>query len=207
MDEKKTKFSTKTALCCALLLITLCVLLVGTVTFARYAWEFAQTSYQFVPESRRAVSLYNGHLSKELIDGGKLSQAGGIWEQTENGATIQFSIANGTPAEFTNEDCYVAVRISAGLAIEKPEALRVTISYPDENGHAVTVTATPEKIAEGSMQQTAFGDGWVYRFFEGDEELRFLLKGKEFSYENMTVTVTGDVPATLLDLQVTQLNR
>lgn len=206
MDERKPKFSTKTALCCALLLIALCVLTVGTATFARYAWEFAQTSYQFVPESRRAVSLYNGHLTGELVESGTLSPVSGMWEQTDSGAAIEFSVANGTPEEFAKEDSYFTVSISAGLAVEDPGALTVSISYPDENGRTVTVTATPERIAEGSMQQTAFGDGWVYRFLEGEDELRFLLKGNAFYYENFTVTVTGDVPATLLDLQVTQLN-
>lgn len=205
MDEKKRNFSIKTALCCALLLITLCVLLVGTITFARYQWEFAQASYQFVPESRRAVTLYSGHLTQQLVESGHLSQSSGMWEQTGDSATLQFSVANGTPAEFAKEDRYFAISIAAGLAIESADALTVFLSYQDENGRTVQILGTPEKIAEGSMQQTAFGDGWVYRFSENGEELRFLLKGNAFFYENFTVTVTGDVPAALLDLQVTQL--
>ena len=206
MDERKPKFSTKTALCCALMLITLCVLLVGTVTFARYVWDFSQSSYYFEPESRRAVSLYGGYLTKELVDSGKLPQATGLWEQTGSGAAVQFSVANGTPAEFAPEDRYFIVSVAAGLAIENPAALSISLSYTDENGQNATVTAVPEKIVAGSMQQTAFGDGWVYRFYEGGEELQFLLKGNAFFYENFTVTVTGDVPVTLLDLQVTQQN-
>ena len=206
MDKKRTNISIKTALTCALLMITLCALLVGIVTFARYQWEFAQASYQFVPESQRAIMLYNGHLTQELIDSGSLQQTSGVWERTGDGGVIQVSVANGTPAEFAEEDRSVAISVAAGLAIEKADALTVSLSYTDENGSTVTVTGVPEKIPEGSMQQTAFGDGWVYRFFEGEDELRFLLKGKAFFYENFTVTVTGDVPAALLDLQVTQLN-
>ena len=205
MEKKKRSISTKTALSCALLLITLCVLLVGTITFARYQWEFSQASYQFVPESRRAVTLYSGHLTEELVSSGKLSQTAGLWEQTGDVAAVQFSVANGTPTEFANEDRYFAISVAAGLAIESADALTVTLSYADENGSTVKITGKPVKIAEGSIQQTAFGSGWVYRFFDGEDELRFVLNGNAFFYENFTVTVAGDVPATLLDLQVTQL--
>lgn len=206
MDRTKRNFSTETALCCALLLITLCVLLVGTVTFARYQWEFAQASYQFVPESQRAVTIYDGHLTQEQIDSGRLSPVSGVWEHTGNGAALTFGVANGTLAEFALAERTFAIRIAAGLAIGQADALTVSLTYTDENGSTVTVTGTPEKIPEGSMQQTAFGDGWVYRFFEGEEELCFTLEGNVFSYENFTVTVTGSVSTTLLDLQVTQLH-
>ena len=94
MDRTKRNFSTKTALCCALLLIALCVLLVGTVTLARYQWEFAQVSYQFVPESQRAVTIYDGHLTQEQIDSGRLSAASSVWEHTGNGAALTFGVAN-----------------------------------------------------------------------------------------------------------------
>lgn len=206
MDKTKRNFSTKTALCCALLLITLCVLLVGTITFARYQWEFAQASYQFVPESQRIITIYDGYLTKDRIDSGRLSPVSGAWERTGNGAVVTFGVANGTLAEFALEERTFAIRIAAGLAIEEADALTVSLSYTDENGSTVTVTGTPEKIVEGSMQQATFGDGWVYRFFEGEEELCFTLKGNEFSYQNFTVTVTGSVSTTLLDLQVTQLH-
>ena len=75
MEKRKPNFSTKTALCCALLLLTLCVLLVGTITFARYSWEFAQASYQFVPATQRAITVYDKHIvwlviELTLVDGG-----------------------------------------------------------------------------------------------------------------------------------------
>lgn len=202
MDRKTTKISTKTALSCALLLITLCVLLVGTVTFARYQWEFMQASYQFIPQSQRSLAVYDGHITQDTSN---LTQATGVWEHTGNGATLRFGVANGKPEEFAEEDRVFAIRIAAGLAIKDPGALTVSLSCTDENGSTVTITGVPSPIVDGSLQQTAFGDGWVYRFFEDGKELQFSLTGNAFSYENFTVTVTGEVPATLLDLQVTQL--
>ena len=202
MKEQKCKISTKTALSYALLLITLCVLLVGTITFARYSWEFMQASYQFLPQSQLALTVYDGHITQET---GALKPASTVWERVGDQAVLQFGVANGKPEEFAREDRGFAIRLAAGLSIEDPAALTVSLSYIDESGETVTLTGVPETIVEGSIQQAVFGDGWVYRFFENGEELRFSLKGNAFQYENFTVTVTGSVPATLLDLQITQL--
>lgn len=200
------KNSAKIAMCLALLVISSCVILIGMRTLARYQWDFTQTSYLFTPASPESVAVYNGHLTQELIDGGRLPSASGIWERKENGATLEFSVANGSTLAFLQKEQLFTVCVAAGLVVEDPQQLTVTLTYADEeSGDAVSVTGTPVAITEGTLLHNSFGDGWVYRFYPDDNELSFALNGGAFSYRNFTVTVTGSVQATLLDLQITEL--
>lgn len=198
--------SAKIAMCLALLVILFCVILIGIRTLARYQWDFAQTSYLFAPASPETVSVYSGHLTQERIDSGRLPAASGVWERTENGAVLQFSVANGNTHAYLQKDQMFAVCVAAGLAPEDPQQMTVTLSYIDEeSGNTVSIAGTPVAIAEGSLQHNSFGAGWVYRFYSNEEELSFALSGNTFNYQNFTVTVSGAVPATLLDLRIIEL--
>ena len=200
------KNSAKIAMCLALLVISSCVILIGMRTMARYQWELAQTSYLFAPAVPEAIVVYNGHLTQQIVDGGRLPSISGVWERKENGATLEFSVANGSTLAFLQKDQLFTVCVAAGLAVEDPQQLTVTLSYTDEeSGTAVSVTGTPVAITEGTLLHNSFGDGWIYRFYSEEEELSFALKGSAFSYQNFTITVTGSVPVTLLDLRITEL--
>lgn len=205
MEKFKRVFSTKAALCLALSLLLVCAVAAVGITYARYQWEFAQASYYFTPENSTALTVYGAHLSDDLISSGNLPATSGAWEQTENGAQLNFSVSNGTPEEHWQQDQTFVIRLAAGLTADNPDHLSVVLSYTDEQGDPVTVAAEPASIASGSFQHSAFGDGWSYSFRDGEVQLRFSLSGDTFSYRNFTVTVTGTVPATLLELQVTQV--
>lgn len=205
MEKLKRVFSTKAALCLALSLLLICAAAAVAVTYARYQWEFMQASYFFTPENRAVLTVYDAHLSDAVLDSGSLPATSGTWEPTDSGMELNFSVANGKPDTFWQKDQEFVIRLAVGLTVQDPSNLAVVLSYTDEDGNPVTVTAEPEPIAAGSFRHSAFGDGWVYRLLVEDEELRFALQGSAFDYRNFTVTVTGTFPATLLDLQVTQI--
>lgn len=205
MEKFKRVFSTKAALCLALSLLLVCAVAAVGITYARYQWEFAQASYFFTPENSSGLTMYGAHLSDELVSSGNLPATSGAWEQTEDGARLNFSVSNGTPAEYRKQEQTFVISLAVGLTAENAENLSVVLSYTDEQGDPVSVTAEPTPITEGSFRHSAFGDGWVYSFPDGEAQLRFSLAGDAFDYRNFTVTVTGTVPATLLDLQVTQV--
>jgi len=205
MEKLKRVFSTKSALCLALSLLLVCAVAAVGITYARYQWEFAQASYFFAPENSSGLTVYGAHLSDDLVSSGNLPATSGTWEQTEKGARLRFSVSNGTPEEYRQQEQTFVIRLAVGLTAENAENLSVVLSYTDDQGDPVSVTAEPIPITAGSFLHSAFGDGWVYSFRDGEAQLRFSLGGEAFDYRNFTVTVTGAVPATLLDLQVTQV--
>lgn len=205
MEKLKRVFSTKAALCLVLLLLLTCAAAAVGVTYARYQWEFTQASYFFTPENRAAITVYGAHLSDAVLDSGSLPATSGTWEPTDGGMELNFSVANGKPDTFWQKDQEFVIRLAVGLTVQDPSNLTVVLSYTDEDGNPVTVTADPEPIAAGSFRHSAFGDGWVYEFRAAEAQLCFSLQGSAFDYRNFTVTVTGTVPATLLDLQVIQI--
>ncbi len=205
MEKFKRVFSTKAALCLALPLLLVCAVAAVGITYARYQWEFAQASYFFTPENSSGLTMYGAHLSEDLVSSGNLPATSGTWEQTESGAQLRFSVSNGTPTEYRKQEQTFVISLAVGLTAENAENLSVVLSYTDEQGNPVSVTAEATPIASGSFQHSAFGDGWAYSFPDGETQLRFSLSGEAFDYRNFTVTVTGAVPATLLDLQVTQV--
>lgn len=204
MEKLKRVFSTKATLCLALSLLLTCAAAAVGVTYARYQWEFTQASYFFTPENRAALTVYGAHLSDAVLDTGSLPATSGTWEPMDGGMEMDFSVANGKPDAFLHQDQQFVIRLAVGLTAGDVANLSVALSYTDGDGNPATVTAKPSPIPAGSFQHSAFGDGWVYRFHVEDEELRFALRGDAFDYWHFTVTVTGTVPATLLDLQVTQ---
>lgn len=204
MEKLKCVFSTKAPLWLALLLLLTCAAAAVGITYARYQWEFTQASYFFTPENRAELTVYGAHLSDAVLDSDSLPATSGTWEPVDGGMELSFSVANGAPDAFWQQDQEFVIRLVMGLTVQDPSNLEMVFSYMDENDNPVTVTADPEPITAGSFQHSAFGDGWVYRLRVEEEELRFALRGDAFDYRNFTLTVTGAVPATLLDLQVTQ---
>lgn len=203
MSATKQSHIRKIVLCLTLLILAACLLLMVGTTLGRYLQQLAQVSYLFTPAPQDAVSVFAGSVTEEMIESGVMPASEPEWEQIDGGMKLQMSITNGTPAEFAQRHQKVCLQLAAGLAVEDPQNLTVTISYLDENGEETLLTGVPTAIAEGSFQNNTYGAGWNYRFYLGEEEHYFQLPGGLFSYQNITVTVIGDVAATLLDLQVT----
>lgn len=205
MEKLKRVFRSKKAICLALALLLIGAVLAGGVTYARYQWEFQQASYFFTPENTAAAVVYDGHITDDMVHRGILPGTVETWSLTSSGGAFQFSVANGDGNTAAQQDRHFVICIAAGLTVEDPENLAVVLTYTDEGGNAVSVTGEAAAIEEGTFQYDAFGDGWIYRFYTDQNELRFDLTGGSFDYRNFTVTVIGKVSPTLLELQVTQV--
>ncbi len=189
----------KKILLLTILLMAACLVLVITPAFARYFMNIVtDKSYRFTYESGNAVYVYGEHIA-DTGDGWKNFDSSSFLQGPDS-ATLEFSIANGTSREqFANRTQAVTVFLIAGSSIESSDNITVKLSYGD-----ATYTGEPEEIKEDSYLYSTSGPGWVYRFYGNDgKELTFTLKGEEFSFENITLTIEGNVEATLLDLRVT----
>ena len=187
-------------LCCVC--IGLCLLLAVGVTYARYQWEIDRKSYVFSPAAPDQIQLHGGGVSQQWLDGGNLPAISDAWEQTNEGVKLDFSVTNGSIDDFAQRDQMYVLQLSAGLGILDPENLTVTLSWQDEANQTCTAQAKAVPIEKGSFLYDTYGEGWVYLFYSGEEELTFTLKGGSLQYRNYTITVLGDVAPTLLELQV-----
>ncbi len=135
--------------------------------------------------------------------------AQGTWETVEGKQQLSFTIANGTGAEdFSLEDQQIHLRLIGTLGIwNGSDELKLTLTVPTEEDPEKTETykATVTRIREGSPMYATFGDGWVFAFFDQeDEELTWLLEGGSFDSITMTVTLEGAAQEEtgLLQLQI-----
>ena len=62
-----------------------------------------------------------------------------------------------------------------------------------------------EPVLAGSYLFEAYGEGWVYRFYEEDGRtpVEFPLTGRGLDFSNFAISVKGDVPASLLSMEIT----
>ena len=202
MGKTWQKYMTFLAVLCMLV----CLVLTVGITYARYQSEFSRRSYIFTPAAPNEIRLYGGGISDAWINGGTLPSLDDTWEKTETGAKLDFSVTNGQIGSFSQEDQTYVIRLAAGLSIQDPGNLTVTLHWTDAEDQSHSVTAVAEAIETGSLLYDTYGDGWVYRFYTGWSEDKFTLTGGSLQYCNYTVTVSGNVEPTLLKLQVLRLN-
>lgn len=86
----------------------------------------------------------------------------GDWTTSGNQSTIGFSLEN-TEGESQQGEIYLL----ATLGIEQPERMEVALTV-----EGTTYIAQAQPIAEGSLLQKSFGDGWVYRFMDAQGQER-----------------------------------
>ena len=185
-----------------LLCVCVCIVLAVGVTYGRYQWEFPKRSYVFSPTLPDGIYICGGGISDTWINSGSLPPLADTWEKTDNGAELDFGVTNGQIEYVSQQEQTFVVRLAAGLSIKTPENITVTLSWKGAAGqtHSATATATP--IEKGSLLYNAYGDGWIYQFFIGDTEMYFTLPGGYLQYYDYTITVSGDVDPTLLNLQI-----
>lgn len=189
------------AVCAACGAILCCVLAVG-VTYARYQWEISRESYVFSPAVPDQIVLCGGGVSQEWIDGGNLPPITESWEQTADAAKLDFAVTNGTSSDFAKRDQSYEIQLCAGLHVLNPENLTVLLAWQDDLGATQEAQGIAKPIEKGSFLYNTYGEGWIYRFYSGEEEIAFTLEGGTLQYRNYTLTVSGDVEPTLLELQV-----
>ena len=185
-----------------LLCLLLCSVLILGVTFGRYLQDFSPVTYPFVADGGGTLVL-GGTVTQDWLDKGVWPDMATDWTVQADTATLAFSISNGRSAEgATSRSQLATVRLVAGLGIGAPENMTVTLSF-SHNGQMRTLTGEAERIQKGSMLYQNYGDGWIYYFYDDlGNEKNFTLSGGKLSYENMTVTLTGDTDPVLCQLQV-----
>lgn len=179
-----------------LLLGTVALLTVGSllaavgISFARYRNE-QKGNFWIQPE--QPAQVYFG-----TVSGGTFTTLQSAWEASDDQMQLSFAIGNGTAAEdYAAPDQQVRLRIVASLGAwtESDSAL-----YLQVNGQVYTATA--QRITEGSVLHSQFGDGWILCFQdENGREPAWDIAGGALNYVQMllyteTVTDTG-----LLQLQ------
>ena len=99
------------------------------------------------------------------------------------------------------------------LSIEDPENLKVTLTVTDMGvideegiyvvGDTKQYSGVATKIKEGSRYASAYGEGWVYRFYDEEEkELHLPLEGGALTYKNCVLSVSGTGNTSLLSLEI-----
>ena len=188
-------------------LLLLCLLMVGAlalgVTYGRYRQEYPTASYKFIADGAGSLTL-GGVITQDWVDMGLWPEMPAEWTVTGNRGQIEFSIRNcQTGDSYTRRSQAATVRLVAGLGIGAPENLTVTLSYPQSN-ETVTLTARAEAIGEGSLLHKTYGEGWVYCFYDDmGNEKTFSLPGGQLSYQNLRMTLEGEIDPILCQLQVT----
>lgn len=193
----------KRMICLICISLAVCLILGIGITYARYQWEFPRKSYVFSPSAPEQLVLCGGQVNQSWIDGGNLPALPQNWEQTQEGYKLDFAVTNGQIGDFAQRDQQYEIRLAAGLPIADPQNLTVTLSWQDAAGQTHIAQGSAVPIEKGSFLYDSFGEGWIYRFFSGEEELHFTLAGGALNYRNYTVTVSGMTEQVLLDLQIT----
>lgn len=189
-------------LCLLLLCLLLCSVLIFGITFGRYQQEFSPVNYPFVADGASTLVL-GGTVTQDWLDKGVWPDMATDWSVEGDTATLAFSISNGRSTEsYPSRSQNATVRLVAGLGIGAAKNMTVTLSYLS-NGQSITLTGQAERIQAGSLLYQDYGDGWVYYFYDtSGEEKCFTLTGGKLSYENLTVTLTGNTDPVLCQLQV-----
>lgn len=217
MNQRKPHILSRYWIWLVALCLCACMVLGVGVSYARYRTDFLTESYKFSAGAAENI-LMHGEVTEELTSAvlqGQWPEVPAGWTQLEQSQTegtqpeaeLKFSVSNGeSGANYAKRDQAVSIQLVAGLTIEAPEKLTVTMTAPgaEENSETMRYTAVPEPILEGSFLYDTYGSGWVYRFYDAEtgEQLTLLLEGGELSYMNITLSVAGDVSPSLLNLEI-----
>ena len=171
MKRRKLHISPALRLGMAVLLLLCCMIVALGVTFARYH-NGEKGSLTFRPYKDSQVCL--GYMDEDSF-----VNAQNDWVQAEEQLQLSFAISYvSSNRKFAPADQVVCLRVVASLGVwneEMSSPLSLTVG---EN----TYIATPQRIAENSALYTQFGDGWVFRFYDDEEnELQWELVGGQFS--------------------------
>lgn len=96
---------------------------------------------------------FQPHMPEDFI-----LQQDAAWETTGKTSTLHFSLKN--TAEHPQQG---EIYLLASQGIQSGDALNVVLTH-----EGIRYAATAQRIPEGSVLHKNFGDGWVYRFLDGN---------------------------------------
>lgn len=174
----------------AMLVVTCLIGAIG-VSYARFTDGKENVNVQFDVSPSAAVYLgridgENGFVREEST-----------WQTQDGKSVLSFAVGNGS-AETDQVFCLRVVGSLGTWSEDGEKTLTLTVGD-------VTYTASASPITQGTALYSAFGDGWVFRFLDVDEnELNWNLEGGTLSYIKMTLCMEGgEKSAGLLQLQIT----
>ena len=233
MNQQKPHSFRRYGICLVSLCLCGCFILSIGVTFARYRTEYLTQPYVFEAYLPQNYQLHGEVTTEEqlaAIGEGQWPDLPLYWtlydvsnaplivlvegETDEEDvlflpdAQMRFSVSNGTSKDnYTKRDQLISFQLVAPLTVEYSGELKVVLSGPDllepeKQAHYVGVA---EPILAGSYLFEAYGEGWVYRFYEEDGRtpVEFPLTGRGLDFSNFAISVKGDVPASLLSMEIT----
>ena len=233
MNQQKPNSFCRYGICLVVLCLCGCLILSIGATFARYRTEYLVETYKFEAYAPQSYLLHGEVATEEQIAAvgqGNWPEYPDSWTMYDlstapiiilvegdpggddlvflPNAQLRFAVSNGlSEAQYTGRDQRISLQLVAPLTVEDPLGLTVVLTGPDllEPEKQTHYVAVPEQIEEGSFLYKAYGDGWVYRFYEEDEitQVAFPLAGDGLVYTNFAISVKGTVPASLLSLEIT----
>lgn len=124
--------------------------------------------------------------------------ADGAWKRAGEADTyyLDLLLSNGNGAEqYVQRDLQTALRVVSTVA-DDPAVTTVRLLVGGE-----VYTGTPEPILRETVLGRQYGDGYLYRFFNGaGEELNWHLRGGRSSQLRMRLQVTGGAEGTVFTL-------
>lgn len=199
MDRQKIYISARLRLVIALLLVMGCLVAAIGTTYARYRIRH-ESGLSFQAEQNAMV-----YLGVER-EGTFVCEQNAWYETVDGDMEITFAVSNGrSETLFAQADQSASVRLVATLgAWSEDTAGQLVLTVGDSS-----FVATAQRIPEGSVLYTEFGDGWVFQFLdENGKERTFPLQGGRLDYTVMHMRLTDTMQDTnLLQLRVVADNQ
>lgn len=187
------------------ILLCIAVLVVSTGTaYARYRTEREAEIMFAVREEEpiylgRMRTITKEEATETLKEGDEVftTERTLRWEEVNGEYRLNLTIANGlSDTKFSRQDRKVTLRVLATLgAWTGTETAEVYLEQKLQTDPETTQTlqAKVESIAEDSVLDRVHGSGWIYSFWNEEEELSWVLPGGKFSCVHLTITVKGAV--------------
>ena len=208
MNQRKPNISRWYALGLAAVIVAGCLILSIGTTFARYR---SDTEEAIIFEPRVPISVTVSKLTESAALDTKSEIA---WEkQTDGSMLLNFAVSNAIidaagGTTYQEEDIRVRVRLIGTLAAwseEQTGKVILTDGTMTKDKELKEFTADIMRIPENTSLYYSFGDGWVFRFLDGEgEELTWILEGGALSCVEMNITMDASAfsGTSLLQLQI-----
>jgi len=166
-----------------LVIILLCLCLSIGIAYGRYRAQSVD-NLPFVSDELEMV-----YLGRDVSADGEVDTQPADWVQENGVYAMEFLVCNGSSeTKFAERDQEVSLSLLASGALLNGEEAVVELIVPTEDGEE-TFIATVQPILKGSSYETKFGDGWVFRFLDKDEEMTWTLNGGELSMLQAKITL------------------